>query len=74
MEQTWTIVKFIEEDSVEAVPTTWIFGNRCYWPPFTKQKMLAAIKNHETLSTCWPSHEISIFKNGTFGEIFFIKQ
>lgn len=71
-EKTWTIVKFInEEDSIEAVPTTWIVrGNSCYWPHFTHQKIFNAIKNHESPNTDWPTHEVSLFKNGTFGKLF----
>lgn len=68
-EKTWTIVKFVnDEDSIEAVPSSWIMGNSCYWPNFTQQKMVNAIKNHEAPNTCWPTHEVSLFKNGTFGK------
>lgn len=70
MEKTWTVVKFVNEESVEAVPTTWIIGSRCHWPPFTQQKIIAAIKNYEVPNSCWPTHEISFFRNGTFGKLF----
>lgn len=72
MDKSWTVVKFIDEDSVEAVPTTWIQGNSCFWPPLTQQKVVTAIKNHEVANTCWPSYEITFFKNGTFGKFFFL--
>lgn len=44
MEQTWTVIKFIEDNCVQAVPTKWIKNNECYWPPFTNEKISLAIK------------------------------
>ncbi|XP_067208411.1 homeobox-like protein HDP1 [Linepithema humile] len=66
MTKTWTIVIFTDEDTVEAVPSTWIIDNKCYWPSFTFEKLTAAIKNHEKPNTCWPSYPIRIIRNGTF--------
>lgn len=40
------IIKFPDEDdAVEAVPTSWLKGNTCYWPPWSKDKVTKAIKN-----------------------------
>ncbi|KAK4887484.1 hypothetical protein RN001_003755 [Aquatica leii] len=49
LKMSWTIVKFPKEaDKVEAVPTSWISGDYCYWPPFeTSQNVARALK------TCW---------------------
>jgi len=44
MPELWTVVKFIDEDSVEAVPTNWIIDGKCYWPPFHPNKLRAAIQ------------------------------
>ncbi|XP_018572378.1 uncharacterized protein LOC108911826 isoform X2 [Anoplophora glabripennis] len=64
---SWTIVKFDQEDSVEAVPSTWIVGNSCYWPPTTNQERItSAIRRHDIPSTCWPQHKISLLKNAVF--------
>lgn len=60
MEKSWMIVRFIDEDTVEAVPTTWIINNKCYWPPFQIEKFVAAIKKHVEPNTCWPSYDITI--------------
>lgn len=67
-DQSWTIVRFIDEDTVEAVPTSWIEQNRCYWPPLKNEKIMAIIRRNERPNTCWPSYEISIFRNSTFGK------
>lgn len=65
---TWTVVKFIEENSVEAIPTTWLVGSdHCYWPSYTQQKIQHVIKRHEEANTCWPLHRIEVFKSGTYG-------
>ncbi|CAG9814687.1 unnamed protein product [Phaedon cochleariae] len=67
MADTWTVVKFKEENSVEAIPTTWLMGNdHCYWPPYTHEKIQQAIKKHDQPNTCWPLHKIEIFKSGTY--------
>ncbi|XP_018398299.1 PREDICTED: uncharacterized protein LOC108776242, partial [Cyphomyrmex costatus] len=66
MERTWTVVQFIDEETVEAVPTTWIINNKCYWPPFQMEKIIAAIKKHAEPNTCWPSYDITIFRNSSY--------
>lgn len=67
MVDTWTIVNFVHEDAVEAVPSDWIIANKCYWPSLSKEKIIAAIKNHQKPNTCWPSHDVRVFRNGTYG-------
>lgn len=67
-DHSWTVVRFIDEDTVEAVPSSWILQNRCYWPPFKNEKIMAIIRKNEQPNTCWPSYEISIFRNSTFGK------
>lgn len=65
--KTWTVVKFMSDNSVGVVPTNWIHDeNTCYWPPFTSDKITSAIKTR-MINTCWPSHQISIFRNATYG-------
>ncbi|XP_011858903.1 PREDICTED: uncharacterized protein LOC105556420 isoform X2 [Vollenhovia emeryi] len=66
MEKSWTIVKFIEEDTVEAVPSTWIVDKTCYWPPFHMEKIVASIKKHAEPNTCWPSYDIITFRNSSY--------
>ena len=56
----WYIVKFIDEDTIEAVPSNWLknFEN-CVWPLYTeKNKMAAAIKQKENPKDDWTSHKI----------------
>lgn len=67
-DQTWTVVRFIDEDTVEAVPSTWIIQNQCYWPPFKYEKIVSLIRKNDRPNTCWPSHEISVFRNSTVGK------
>lgn len=68
MDKTWTVVKFLEENSVEAVPTHWLIGNTCVWPPYPREKVIHSIRNYEEMNTCWPSHKIFIFRNGTYSK------
>jgi len=67
-QSSWTVVRFIDEDTGEAVPSSWIVQNRCYWPPFKNEKIMAIIRKNKEPNTCWPSYEISIFRNSTFGK------
>ncbi|XP_029172871.1 uncharacterized protein LOC114941881 [Nylanderia fulva] len=65
-EQTWTVIQFEQDCSVEAVPSTWIQGQFCYWPTYSRDKITSAIRKHESLNTCWPSYKIRNFRNSTF--------
>lgn len=67
-EKTWTIVQFLDDSSVEAVPSTWVQGDLCHWPSFSKHKLYNAIRKSEPLNTHWASHRVKIFRNGTFGK------
>lgn len=64
---SWTVVKFNEENLVEAVPTSWIFNNQCYWPSFQRDKVMTAIRKNEEPNTHWPSYEVTIFRDSTYG-------
>lgn len=66
-ERTWTIVQFVEDSTVEAVPSTWIQGQTCHWPTYSREKLMTAIRKHEPLNTCWPDYQIRSFRNSTFG-------
>ncbi|CAG9760228.1 unnamed protein product [Ceutorhynchus assimilis] len=68
MDKTWSVVQFEEENAVEAVPSSWIYNNKCYWPPFNKEKLLKFIKNNEEPNTCWPLHPVKIFRNGIYDD------
>ncbi|KAF5283623.1 hypothetical protein FQA39_LY17272 [Lamprigera yunnana] len=66
--KTWTVVQFTDDLTVEAIPSTWIQGNDCHWPPFSREKLYNAIRKSEPLNTCWPMHKIKIFRSATYGE------
>lgn len=66
--KTWTVVQFLDDLTVEAIPSSWIQGNNCHWPSFSKEKLNSAIRKSEQLNTCWPIHPIKIFRNATFGK------
>lgn len=72
-EKTWTVIQFEEDCSVEAVPSIWIQGQFCHWPTYSREKLMTAIKKHESLNTCWPSYKIRSFRNSTFGEFLYLK-
>ncbi|XP_032690649.1 uncharacterized protein LOC116853628 isoform X2 [Odontomachus brunneus] len=65
---TWTIVKFSTDNTVEAVPSSWIEHNKCYWPPFKYEQIIAAIRKNMERNTCWPSYDIIMFRNSTYDD------
>lgn len=70
--KTWTVVCFIADESVEAVPTRWINGDECLWPAVTREKLNILIKKCE-FNSSWPSHKVRTFKNATYGKIGLLK-
>ncbi|XP_039310317.1 uncharacterized protein LOC120358954 isoform X1 [Solenopsis invicta] len=65
---TWTIIKFTADNTVEAVPSTWIEHSKCYWPPFKYEQIIAAIRKNVERNTCWPSYDIITFRNSTYDD------
>ncbi|KAG5881924.1 hypothetical protein JTB14_038445 [Gonioctena quinquepunctata] len=66
MSATWTIVKFISDNSVEAVPTSWVAEGKCAWPNYTRERLMKAIRTCEPPMCCWNHHEIKPFRNATY--------
>ncbi|CAH1111912.1 unnamed protein product [Psylliodes chrysocephalus] len=66
MVNTWTVVEFLDQ-SVEAVPSHWITNNKCSWPHYLKEQLLKAIKHCENPKDDWTQHEVTIFRNATYG-------
>lgn len=64
---TWTIVQFLTDNTVEAVPSGWIEHNKCYWPPFKYEQIITAIRKNMERNTCWPCYDIKTFRNNMYG-------
>lgn len=67
-ENSWTVVQFFDDGTVEAVPSLWIQGDVCHWPSYAQPKMMSAIRKCVPLNSSWPTHRIKIFRNSTFGK------
>lgn len=67
----WYIVKFVEENSVEAVPCNWFkdFSN-CFWPPYNKIKTAEAIKCRESPSKSWKLYKFKILSKKKITDYF----
>lgn len=68
------VIKFIEENTVETVPTNWILGDQCYWPPYADKKiLLKALKGREaSVSDVWQLFNVSYFRNNVFSMQLFV--
>lgn len=67
---TWTVVKFVSDDLIEAVPTNWLEGNICFWPRYETIKMTKAIRNCDPALPTWDKHQVVSFRNATYGNKF----
>ncbi|XP_076279875.1 uncharacterized protein LOC143208866 [Lasioglossum baleicum] len=65
---TWTVVQFLADGTVEAVPNSWLEGDKCYWPPVHKSKLSNAIQQCELPQPSWEYFSVKIFKNSTFDD------
>ncbi|KAL6421199.1 hypothetical protein ACFW04_013752 [Cataglyphis niger] len=62
--RTWTIIKFLIDNTVEAIPSIWIENNKCYWPPFKYEQIIAAIWINVERNSCWPyDYNVTRLKN-----------
>ncbi|KAK5642720.1 hypothetical protein RI129_008887 [Pyrocoelia pectoralis] len=68
MEKTWTIVKFVEDDSVQAVPANWIENSKCFWPSYPNDRLIQAIKRCEPHNVSWPLYEVKVFRNSSYSD------
>ncbi|CAG9826742.1 unnamed protein product [Diabrotica balteata] len=66
--KTWTIVRFLKDGSVEAVPTNWLSGNTCSWPHYEANKLGKALKNGDPPLATWEKLDISSFRNATYDD------
>ncbi|XP_031328028.1 uncharacterized protein LOC116159219 isoform X2 [Photinus pyralis] len=66
-DQMWSVIKFPKENKVAVVPSTWLCGNICYWPPFNRKRVEEAIEKGETPNTTtWQQFQYSPLRNNTF--------
>lgn len=68
---SWSIIKFPDEnDAVAAVPTSWLRGNQCYWPPWSQNVIDAAIKDCKPPNVeTWQTYRFTPMRNNVFGNI-----
>lgn len=68
----WLVIKFVEEDLVEAVPKSWFREDRneCFWPPNTipvdkVSKMI--LSNACPIDDSWKLYPVEVL--GTYGKL-----
>lgn len=57
----FSIVEFLESDEVSLVPTKWISGGNCKWPP-PPQDPSKAIKKNVDPGNSWNLFKIRVLK------------
>lgn len=57
----WTVVRFLSEDEVEAVPLKWIIENKkyCYFPSL-RENVKKAIKYCFDVDPAWEKYEVNV--------------
>ncbi|XP_070379305.1 uncharacterized protein [Dermacentor albipictus] len=58
----YAIIEFLALQEVEVVPSTWIKGNRCAWPPehIKGDKIVAMVKKAAMPDASWKCFEVSV--------------
>ncbi|KAB0791676.1 hypothetical protein PPYR_00679 [Photinus pyralis] len=66
-EETWSVVKFVQENSVEAVPSNWLQpGGKCYFPTYSNIRLQQALQRREEPRKEWPLYDIFLFRNNVY--------
>ncbi|XP_031327248.1 uncharacterized protein LOC116158778 isoform X1 [Photinus pyralis] len=64
---TWSVIKFPEENSVSVVPTSWLHGNICFWPPYNRKLLQDAIeKGDPPDKEVWQQFQFLPLRNNIF--------
>lgn len=57
----YAVVEFIDDCSVDVVPSVWLEGDKhCSWPPYRKERLLAAIKKCEAAVESWSKFSVRV--------------
>ncbi|KAF5306026.1 hypothetical protein FQR65_LT00741 [Abscondita terminalis] len=60
----WHVVKFPDENTVEAIPEKWIISeDRCYWPPYRGEDLKKSLMACETPEKSWRTYKTKILSN-----------
>ncbi|XP_029677165.1 uncharacterized protein LOC115243974 isoform X1 [Formica exsecta] len=66
MAMSWRVVHFIKENTVEAVPASWVKDiNGCFWPPYSGLELKNLIKNCTP-----PSYDWDLYHSRPIGELY----
>ncbi|XP_076685199.1 uncharacterized protein LOC143377608 [Andrena cerasifolii] len=60
----WVIVEFISDESVSEIPSDWVVGGFCYWPPYKPSRITLAIKNCQLCDESWEKLAVAVFPGG----------
>ena len=67
--QMYSVVVFINENTVEAVPSSWIISTNdqkrlCFWPDFKAKQLTNAIVELIKPDLSWKAHPCRVLKEG----------
>jgi len=66
MAMSWRVVHFIKDDTLEAVPASWVKDiNTCFWPPYNGLKLKNLIKNCTP-----PADDWDLYQSRLIGELY----
>jgi len=50
---SFEVVTFLDDHSVDAVPSNWLLDDVCYWPPYRASRLETAKKKREEPTDEW---------------------
>ena len=60
----WRIVEFTGDETVSEVPSDWVEGGMCYWPPYKPSRTSVTIKDCELHEESWGKLAVYVFPGG----------
>ena len=58
---SFLVVEFTD-DSVDVVPSCWLDGNVCFWPPYRGLRFTAAVKKQEKPGELWSRNSARVIE------------
>ena len=60
---SFAIVEFVDNESVEVVPSNWLMDDICFWPAFQAKHLTNAIMRREEPDETWSKNKTRVIRS-----------
>ena len=57
LSMSFSVVEFLDDESVDVVPSNWLVDDFCWWPPFRPSRLMNAKKREDPDKTTWMTNK-----------------